>query len=87
MKEATSMIGRKIGKPDLPYLQFPDTDFIGALTQAGFSQGLAASFAEMSHALSEGRVRSLQGRTPETTMPTSFEAFADRFAAAFQAQG
>ena len=87
MTETTSMIGRQIGKPELPYIQFPDADFIGALTQAGFSRGLAASFAEMSHALSEGRVRSLQGRTAETTMATRFEAFADRFAAAFKAQG
>jgi uncharacterized protein YbjT (DUF2867 family) len=84
MREATRILGQKIGKPDLPYIQFPDGDFVGALTQAGFSPGIAASFVEMSHALSEGRVRSLQGRTPETTMPTPFEAFADRFAPAYR---
>ena len=84
MREATAMIGQRIGKPELPYVQFADADFMGALAQAGFSKGVAESFVEMSHALSEGRVRSLQGRTPETTMPTAFEAFADRFAAAFR---
>src|SRR6266542_83661 len=76
MKEATTIVGQKIGKPDLPYLQFADADLVGALTQAGFSAGVAASFVEMSHALSERRVRSLQGRTAETTMPTTFEKFA-----------
>ena len=86
MKEATAMIGQKIGMPDLPYIQFQDADVVGALTQAGISNGVASSFVEMSHALSEGRVRSLQGRRPDTTMPTPFEAFADRFAAAYKAQ-
>jgi hypothetical protein len=37
----------------------------------------------MGHALGERRVRSLQGRTAETTMPTSFEEFAERFAAVY----
>jgi uncharacterized protein YbjT (DUF2867 family) len=83
MRETTSMIGRAIGKPDLPYIQFPDADFIAALKQAGLSQGVAESFAEMGHALGERRVRSLQGRTAETTMPTSFEEFAERFAAVY----
>lgn len=85
MREATRILGEKIGKPDLPYVQFPDADFIGALTQAGFSPALAAAFVEMSHALSERRVRSLQGRNAETTMPTPFETFAERFAAAYRA--
>jgi uncharacterized protein YbjT (DUF2867 family) len=85
MKEATAIIGQKIGKPDLPYIQFADADFTGALTQAGFSAGTAASFVEMSHALSERRVRSLQGRTADTMMPTTFETFAERFAAAYRA--
>ena len=84
MRETTAILGRKIGKPDLPYVQFPDSDVVGALTQAGMSAGAAALLVEMSHALSEGRVRSLQGRTAETTMPTAFETFADRFAAAYR---
>ncbi len=84
MTETTKMIGQRIGKPDLPYVRFPDADFKGALAQAGFSPGIAASFVEMSHALSEGRVRSHQGRSTETTMPTAFETFADRFAAAYR---
>jgi uncharacterized protein YbjT (DUF2867 family) len=83
MNEATSMIGRAIGKPDLPYIQFPDADLIAALKQAGLSQGIAEAFVEMGHALGEGRVRSLQGRTAETTMPTPFEDFAVRFAAVY----
>ena len=84
MRETTEILGQKIGKPDLPYVQFPDADVVGALTQAGMSAGVAASFVEMAHALNDGRVRSLRGRSAETTMPTTFETFADRFAAAYR---
>jgi uncharacterized protein YbjT (DUF2867 family) len=84
MRETTRMIGQRIGKPDLAYIQFPDADFKGALLQAGLSAGIADSFVEMSHALSDGTIRAQQGRTPETTMPTGFDAFADRFAAAYR---
>lgn len=85
MVEATRILGGKIGKPDLRYIQFPDADFAKALTQFGFSQGAAESFVEMSHAFNERKVRSQEGRNPRNTMPTPFEAFADQLAAAYQA--
>ncbi len=37
----------------------------------------------MSHAINEGRVRSLEGRTPGNTTPTSIEDFAGGFAEAY----
>jgi uncharacterized protein YbjT (DUF2867 family) len=85
MAGATRMIGEKIGKPDLRYVQFPDADFKASLMQFGFSEGSAAAFVELSHALSAGRIRSLQGRQPEITAPTSFEEFAEELAAAYRA--
>jgi uncharacterized protein YbjT (DUF2867 family) len=85
MAETTRVIGGKIGKPDLKYVQLPDADFAGALMQAGFSRGSADAFIELSHALNTGTVRSLEGRGPSNTMPTTFEAFADGLAAAYQA--
>ena len=85
MSEATRVLGAAIGKPDLPYLRFPDADFEKALLAAGFSKGAASALVEMSHALSAGRVRSLQGRTPRTTVPDSLESFAKTFAAAYRA--
>jgi hypothetical protein len=39
----------------------------------------------MSHAISDGRVKSLQGRSTANTTSTTFESFADHLAAAYQA--
>jgi hypothetical protein len=33
MSETTRMIGESIGRPDLPYVQFPDADFKASLMQ------------------------------------------------------
>ena len=85
LSEATRIVGEKIGKPDLKYVRFPDQDFAAALLQMGFSQAAAQSVVEMAHALSSGLVRPLEGRNKRTTMPTSFETFAEKLAAAYKA--
>lgn len=85
MAEATRILGAKIGKPDLAYVRFQDGEFVKGLTQAGVSHGVAEAFLELAQAINAGKVRSLHGRTPQTVMPTTLEAFADRFAAAYRA--
>ncbi len=83
MREATAAIGAKIGKPDLAYVRFPDTDFEKALVGAGLAPTLASLFVEMSRALSSGRIVSHEGRTARNTTPTSIEDFAAAFATAY----
>ena len=83
--EATRILGAKIGKPDLTYVQFPYADFAAALVQMGISQNVASLYAEMTRAFNEGRIRSREGRRPENTTPTRFEEFADGLAQAFRA--
>ena len=39
--EATRIIGEKIGKPDLRYVQFSYADQVQATVQAGFSESFA----------------------------------------------
>lgn len=85
MAEVTRILGAAIGKPDLPYVQFSYDAFAGALVQAGLSKDLAAQYAEMSRGLNEGKIRTTQGRSPQTTGPTTFEAFAPALAAAYAA--
>jgi uncharacterized protein YbjT (DUF2867 family) len=84
--EATRILGERIGKPGLPYVQFPYEAFQGALEQAGLSKDLARLYAEMSRAFNEGLVKPVGGRTPASTTPTTFESFAVELAAAI-AQG
>jgi uncharacterized protein YbjT (DUF2867 family) len=84
--EATRILGEKIGKPDLAYVQFPDHAFIEGMTHLGISRGVAHLYTELSQALNEGRIRSLEGRNPRNTTPTTFESFAETLAAAYAAQ-
>lgn len=82
--EATRIIGARIGKPDLPYVQFPYSDFTASLVQTGISPSVAGLYAEMARAVNEGRVHSREGRRSENTTPTRFEAFVETLAGAYQ---
>lgn len=82
--EATRIIGARIGKTDLSYVQFPYADFTASLVQMGISPNVAGLYAEMGRAINEGRVKSQEGRRPENTTPTTFEAFADTLVRAYQ---
>jgi uncharacterized protein YbjT (DUF2867 family) len=83
--EATQILGTRIGKPDLQYVQFPYADYAAALVQMGMSQDFAALYIEMAKALNERRVTSSEGRRLENTTPTRFEDFAEELARAYQA--
>ena len=85
MRETARIIGEKIGKPDLGYVQFPEGDVKAFVMQFGFSPGAADAFVEMSRATNEGRIRFQQGRRPDNTAPTTFEQFVEEFAAAYRA--
>ncbi len=84
LNEVTRIIGAKIGKPDLRYVQFPYAEFEKAMTQMGFSPSVAAGYSEMSRAFNEGTIKSREGRGPANTTPTSFESFAAVIAQAYQ---
>lgn len=86
LPEATRILGRAIGKPDLPYVQFPYEDAEKAMVGMGMSQDTARAYIEMYQAFNEGIVRPTEARSAANTTPTSFEAFAKTFAAAYAAQ-
>jgi uncharacterized protein YbjT (DUF2867 family) len=82
--EATRIIGERIGRPDLAYVQLPEADVVAALTRMGFAEDFAALHVELNRALSDGTVVSREGRTAANTTPTRFEDFASELAASFQ---
>ena len=87
MTEATEVIGRGIGKPDLEYKQLPYDQVEQALTQMGVPPKGAALYIEMYKAINAGVLAPLEPRSPENTTPTSFERFVqDVFAVAYQAK-
>jgi uncharacterized protein YbjT (DUF2867 family) len=85
MTEATAVIARGIGKPDLQYQQFPYDQVQQVLTQMGIPPKGAALYIEMYKAINTGVLAPLEPRSPENSTPTSFETFVqDVFAAAYQ---
>ncbi|HXN52335.1 MAG TPA: NmrA family NAD(P)-binding protein [Candidatus Acidoferrum sp.] len=85
MNEATAIIARGIGKPDLRYVQFPYEQVQQVLMQMGIPPKTASQFIEMYKAINEGVVAAQEPRSPENTTPTSFEKFVqDVFVPAYQ---
>jgi hypothetical protein len=84
MNEATAVIARGIGKPDLRYVQFPYEQVEQILAQMGVPPKTAGQFTEMYKAMNEGVVAGREPRSAENTTPTSFERFVqDVFAPAY----
>lgn len=83
MVEATRILGEAIGRPELPYVQFPYEQARQSLVEAGLSESVADSYVEMSKAMNDGTIWSAVARTPETSTPTTLEEFAPVFARAF----
>ena len=84
MAEATAIIARGLGKPDLRYEQFSYDQVRQALTQTGFSPKKAAVYLEMFEAINVGLLAAQEPRSTENSTPTSFEDFVqDVFVAAY----
>jgi uncharacterized protein YbjT (DUF2867 family) len=84
MTEATAVIARGIGKPDLRYQQFPQNQMQQALVQAGMPPQKAAVYIEMFEAINAGVLAAQEPRSPQNSTPTSFETFVqDVFSASY----
>lgn len=84
MRETARLLGERIGKPDLPYVQFADGDYLEGLVGMGFPEPVARLFLEMSHALTDGRIAP-QPNLETWRGPTTYAAFAETLAQAYQA--
>lgn len=83
-REATSILGGAVGKPDLPYVEFSSDDYRNGLLGAGFTESVADAYIEMETAMNDGRIQGEVQRTESNTTPTTLEEFArDTFAPAF----
>src|ERR1700730_17631751 len=84
MTEATAVIARGIGKPDLRYVQFPYDQLQQVLEQMGMTPKKAAVYIEMFKAINTGVLVPPEPRSRDNTTPTSFETFVqDVFAPAY----
>jgi uncharacterized protein YbjT (DUF2867 family) len=83
--EVTAALGAAIGKPELPYVQFPAAAAIQGMTGAGFSADAAAKMVELQSGMNDGYVSQGVTRGPQNTTPTTIEEFAPIFAAIYTA--
>jgi uncharacterized protein YbjT (DUF2867 family) len=75
MNEATAIIARGIGNPDVRYVQFPYPQVQQVFMQMGILVKTAEQFIDMYKALNEEIVVAQEPRSAENTTPTSFERF------------
>ena len=79
MTEATAIIARGIGKPDLRYEQFPYDQVQQALTQMGVPPKGAALYIEMYKAINAGVLIPQEPRSPQNSTPTSLKNLSRMF--------
>lgn len=84
MKEAASIVGKSIGKPNLGYMQVPFMLLDPALVQMGLPKKTAALLIEMWKGANAGLIVPLEPRSTKNTTSTTLESFAaEVFAAAY----
>jgi uncharacterized protein YbjT (DUF2867 family) len=84
MSATTRALGTAIGKPELPYVQFPYDDARKAMVGAGLSPSMADQYIEMHQGFAAGLAAPAQARSAATSTPTTITQFAkDVFAPAY----
>ena len=84
MAEFTSILGAAIGKPELPYVQFPAEDTVSAMMGMGMGESASRNMVELMLGINAGTFDH-EVRDANSTTPTTAEEFAKGFAAAFNA--
>jgi len=78
MSEVNKVLAEAIGKPELPYMQFPYEQAKYGMMQMGFSESITDSYIEMIDAINSG-VFNLEKRDAESTTSTTIEEFSKIF--------
>jgi uncharacterized protein YbjT (DUF2867 family) len=82
--EVAAILGKAIGKPDLPWVNFKDEDLVAGLLQAGLPREVAQNYAEMGAAMRNGEMSAdYNAHRPSAFGKIKLEAFAPVFAAIY----
>jgi uncharacterized protein YbjT (DUF2867 family) len=73
MREATRAIGARLGRPELPYVQFSPDGVRDAFARAGMSREAASLIVDMQLGINEGRP--FRDAKPSTRTSTTLDAF------------
>ncbi len=78
LQEATQIIGKAVGRPELPYIQFPYADAEQGMIGAGLSPSMAGLYVEMARGVNEQGLFRNVPRDAESTTPTSLESWVEQ---------
>jgi len=84
MDDVTKILGEKIGKPDLAYVQFSVEDAKKGMMDFGLSDDVSDQMIELNQAINDSLFAVNQPRTATNTTGTSIEEFADFFAQIYE---
>lgn len=82
--EVASVLGKAIGKDQLPFVEFTDEQSHAGMMQAGLSKVLADGYTAMGQALRSGEMQADYHKNKPTLGKIKLEDFAKEFAAAFK---
>jgi uncharacterized protein YbjT (DUF2867 family) len=84
--EIAEAVGKAIGKPELQWVPFADSDALNGMLQAGLPEEMAKNYVEMGAALNTGVMQSdYLAHRPSTFGKVKLNDFANVFAAAYKA--
>ncbi|MDB5029997.1 NmrA family NAD(P)-binding protein [Mucilaginibacter sp.] len=55
--ESAAILGKEIGKPELPWVEFTDADTLGGMLQAGLPEEIAKNYVEMGEVSRNGKMQ------------------------------
>jgi len=82
--EVGAILGKAIGKPEIPWMNFSDEDTLGGMLQAGVPEEIAKNYTEMGAAMRSGEMAAdYQQNNPSKFGKSKLEDWAKEFAAAY----
>jgi len=88
ISQIVKILGTAIGKPELPWVQFSDTETFAGMTSAGMSEAIARTYVEMGTAINSGILfEDFNQHRPDVWGSTKLGDFVKEFAAVYKSQG
>lgn len=78
-------LGKAVGKPETPWVKFPDDQAKAGMMQAGLGEDLADNYIEMGHAIDSGILFEDYWKNKQALGKVKLNDFAQVFAAAYNA--
>ncbi|MBX7126018.1 MAG: NAD(P)H-binding protein [Cyclobacteriaceae bacterium] len=82
-REVAAVLGKAVGKPGLPWVEFKDEDSLGGMLQAGVPEVIAKAYVEMGGSLRKGKMQEDYWKNRPRLGKRKLEDFAKEFAAAY----